>query len=104
MAERAETQYLNLLRDIRDNGEVRNDRTGTGTHSHFGEQMKYNMREGAPILTSKRVTLGAAAHELIKIRTDDECNIIPLAPTTHNDCSIIFSSTPLLPLSLFRKI
>ncbi|MEO5949270.1 MAG: thymidylate synthase, partial [Candidatus Saccharimonas sp.] len=65
MALRAETQYLNLLEDIRDNGELRTDRTGVGTRSLFGEQMKYDLTEGAPILTSKRVALGSVAHELV---------------------------------------
>lgn len=62
---RAETQYLDLLRDIRDNGEQRGDRTGTGTRSIFGRQLDYDLRKGAPILTSKRVALGAVAHELV---------------------------------------
>ena len=65
MAQSAERQYLSLLRDIRDNGEVREDRTGTGTKSLFGEQMKYDLREGFPLLTSKRVALGSIAHELV---------------------------------------
>lgn len=74
MAERAETQYLNLLKDIRDNGEQRTDRTGVGTRSLFGEQMKYDLREGAPVLTSKRVALGSVAHELVWM-LDGDSNI-----------------------------
>lgn len=61
----AENQYLSLLRRIRDEGEERSDRTGTGTKSLFGEQMKFDLREGFPLLTSKRVAIGAVAHELV---------------------------------------
>lgn len=61
----AEKQYLSLLRRIRDEGEERPDRTGTGTKSLFGEQMKFDLSEGFPLLTSKRVALGAIAHELV---------------------------------------
>lgn len=65
MRKTAEQQYLSLLRDIQQNGEDRGDRTGTGTRSLFGEQMKFDLREGFPLLTSKRVAMGAIAHELI---------------------------------------
>lgn len=65
MAERAETQYLNLLNKILDEGEQRGDRTGTGTVSLFGEHMRYDLREEFPALTSKRVALGTVAHELV---------------------------------------
>lgn len=65
MTERAETQYLNLLAKIRDEGEDRGDRTGTGTRSLFGEHMRYDLREEFPALTTKRVALGTVAHELV---------------------------------------
>ena len=61
---RAEIQYLDLAEEIMTDGEDRGDRTGTGTRSLFGETMTYDLREEAPILTSKRVALGAVAHEL----------------------------------------
>lgn len=59
-----EQQYLNLAEAILDEGEERGDRTGVGTRELFGEQMKFDLREGLPVLTSKKVALGAIASEL----------------------------------------
>lgn len=64
MARSAEHQYLDLLTQIRDEGDEKSDRTGTGTRSIFGPQMEYDLREGFPVLTTKRVALGAVATEL----------------------------------------
>ncbi len=61
----AERQYLDLLTDIRDNGVEKSDRTGTGTRSLFGDQMKIDLREGLPLLTTKKVFTRAIIHELI---------------------------------------
>lgn len=60
----AEQQYLSTLRSIRQEEDIRTDRTGTGTLSQFGPQMEYDLREGFPLLTTKTVPLGAVATEL----------------------------------------
>ncbi|XP_017004080.2 thymidylate synthase [Drosophila takahashii] len=62
---RDEEQYLNLLRNIIANGERRTDRTEVGTLSLFGSQMRFNMRESFPLLTTKRVFFRAVAEELL---------------------------------------
>lgn len=79
----AEHQYLGLLQTIRDDGGQRGDRTGTGTRSLFGEQMRYDLREGFPALTSKRIALGAVAHELIWM-LDGDNNLQYLAKNNVN--------------------
>jgi thymidylate synthase len=57
--------YLNLLRDVRENGQGKDDRTGTGTRSVFGRQVRYNLNEGFPLLTTKKVHLKSIIYELL---------------------------------------
>ncbi|HKL61251.1 MAG TPA: thymidylate synthase [Acholeplasma sp.] len=58
-------QYLELCRHVLDNGVDKNDRTNTGTRSVFGYQMRFDLAEGFPLLTTKRVYLKAIIHELL---------------------------------------
>jgi len=58
-------QYLDLLRDVLENGEARGDRTGTGTRSVFGRQVRYDLRDGFPCLTTKKLHLRSIIHELL---------------------------------------
>ena len=57
--------YLDLLKDIRDNGASRGDRTGTGTRSVFGRQLRFDLRAGFPLLTTKKVHFKSVVNELI---------------------------------------
>ena len=57
--------YLDLMRDVLQNGEDRSDRTGTGTLSVFGRQVRYDLREGFPCLTTKKLHLRSIIHELL---------------------------------------
>jgi thymidylate synthase len=77
-------QYTDLLQDILDNGVTKQDRTGTGTLSLFGKQIRHKMSEGFPLLTTKKMPFKLIATELmwflrgdtnIKFLVDNDCNI-----------------------------
>lgn len=57
--------YLDLMRHVYENGEVRDDRTGTGTRGVFGYQMRFDLSEGFPLLTTKKVHFASIAKELL---------------------------------------
>jgi len=77
-------QYLNLLQHVLDNGNKKSDRTGTGTISVFGHQMRFNLEDGFPALTTKKLHLRSIIYELlwflngdtnIKFLTDNKVRI-----------------------------
>lgn len=81
---RLDTKYQDLLQDILDNGVEKKDRTGTGTLSVFGRQIRHKMSDGFPLLTTKKMHFKSITTELlwflrgdtsIKYLLDNDCNI-----------------------------
>jgi thymidylate synthase len=58
-------QYLELMRHVRDHGATKEDRTGTGTQSVFGYQMRFDLQQGFPLVTTKKLHLRSIIHELL---------------------------------------
>jgi len=99
-----DVQYQNLLKDILENGVTKDDRTGTGTISVFGRQIRHKMSEGFPILTTKKVPFKTMATELvwflrgdtnIKYLVDNDCNIWNGDAYKQYLKSYMFSSNPI---------
>ena len=64
-------QYLDLMRHVIDHGADKEDRTGTGTRSVFGYQMRFDLQQGFPLLTTKKVHLRSIVHELLWFLSGD---------------------------------
>ncbi len=63
--EHPDNEYLSLMQRILDHGELKEDRTGTGTKSIFGTQMRFDLQKFFPLLTTKKVFMKSILHELI---------------------------------------
>ena len=64
-------QYLSMMRHVRDNGTRKDDRTGTGTRSVFGYQMRFDLSHGFPVITTKKLHLRSIIHELLWFLSGD---------------------------------
>jgi thymidylate synthase len=92
-------QYLDLLQDILDNGEEKDDRTGTGTFSVFGRSLRFDLRRGFPTITTKKLAWKACVGELLWFieGSSDERRLAEITHGTRDDVVTIWTPNALSP-------
>ncbi|MFY8211083.1 MAG: thymidylate synthase [Candidatus Nanopelagicus sp.] len=92
-------QYLDLLKDILDNGEIKDDRTGTGTISVFGRNLRFDLRRGFPAVTTKKLAWKACVGELIWFLegSSDERRLAEITHGTREGVTTIWTPNALAP-------
>ena len=92
-------QYLDLLQDILDNGEIKDDRTGIGTHSVFGRHLRFDLRRGFPAVTTKKLAWKACVGELLWFieGSSDERRLAEITHGTREGTATIWTPNALSP-------
>ncbi len=92
-------QYLELLQDILDNGELKDDRTGVGTHSVFGRHLRFDLRRGFPAVTTKKLAWKACVGELLWFieGSSDERRLAEITHGTREGTATIWTPNALSP-------